>query len=204
MRVTRFATVNDATSERLWQVYRRAFAHLATEAVHRELLTREEFLQEMREPRLWKYVGFDPDEEPIAFATLTRHLETVEWINAEYFAARWPQEYAEGRVYYIGFIALDPDHQGQRRYRQILQPVVRTIAEARGVAGFDMCGYNVHVSEVLRNSMRAAGPPHVPDVQTLDTQTYFAVSFREADGVGPTRDGNVIDLTGTASGRPNR
>lgn len=202
MDVRRLPVVEEPTSGRLWQRYRETFAHLAAKAAHRQTLTREEFAEEMREPRIWKYVGFD-GEEPVALGTLTRHLETMTWVSPDYFAARWPEEYAQGRVFYIGFVMLDKHNQSRGRFNELAQPMVRAIADARGVAGFDVCRYNAETQNLLIGGLRAiTGPTDVPDLETIDTQTYLAISFRGADGSAPTMDGRVIDLT--EAGLPNR
>jgi GNAT superfamily N-acetyltransferase len=197
MPVSRLAVVDEATTEQLWELYREGFGPLATRAVTRQVLYRHEFLERMRDGRVWKFVQRDEGGAVVGLATLTRHLETVVGISPDYFAARWPQEYAEGRVYYVGFVLVVSERRRQGLYAELVQAVVHMIARARAVAGFDICAYNLEVLDVLRATGRGAGPEAVPDLLTLDTQTYYAVSFRQLGSAGPTQDGRVIDLTGT-------
>jgi hypothetical protein len=206
MHVRRLAILDEATTERLWELYRAAFAPLAEATPDRQFLHHGEFRDEMSDARVWKYVGFDEqDGEPFALATLTRHLEAMSWVSPEFFAARWPQEYAEGRVYYVGFVLVDVQRQRRGSYRELVDAVVRTLVARRAVAGFDISRQNDDVRGVLKATMRNAGAGVIPDVVTLGVQTYYAVTFRRSDPSAPptgTLDGVVVDLTETGAGRP--
>lgn len=197
MPVTRFAVLDEATAARLWELYHEGFGPLATHAVARQVLRRDEFADRMRDARVWKYVQRDAGGAVIGLATITRHLETVLGISPEYFAARWPAEHAEGRIYYVGFVLVAVQHRGAGHYAELVQAVVGPAAAAGALVGFDISAANDELRDVLHATGRRAGPGTVPDLQTLDAQQFYAVTFRAPDGVGPTRDGRVLDLTET-------
>jgi hypothetical protein len=47
------AIVGDGAAEHLWKLYERAFAPLETLTAMRQTLHRDEFLDQMRDPRIW-------------------------------------------------------------------------------------------------------------------------------------------------------
>lgn len=199
MPVTRYAVLHQATAAQLWELYEEGFGPLAARSVARQVLNHGEFVDRMRDARVWKYVQRDDDGAVIGLATLTRHLETVHTISPEYFAARWPREYAEGRVYYVGFVLIAAQRRHQGHYAELVRAVVGAAAAARALVGFDISTRNDELLDVLQATGRRAGPDAVPDLVTLDAQTFYAVTFRAPDGQGPTRDGTVIDLTETTA-----
>src|SRR5690349_2181603 len=76
------AAVDDVTAQRFYQLYLETFGELAIRAVNRHLLRREEFLAVMVDPRIDKIVIEDDEtHELIAMCTLTKHLETVDWVS---------------------------------------------------------------------------------------------------------------------------
>jgi len=90
-------SLEGAIAEELWEMYEPSVAPLTTLSVDREAYTHDEFLATMADTRTLKYLAQDDGGATRGMVTITRHLETVRWINAKYFAARWPKEHAEGR-----------------------------------------------------------------------------------------------------------
>ena len=45
---------------------------------------------------------------------MTAHLRSMPLVSPEYFARRWPERYAAGLIFYIGFLGGAP---GQPRHR---------------------------------------------------------------------------------------
>ncbi len=158
---------------RFYAMYVDAFGPLRTLAAARHVLNEEEFREEMVDPRIDKYVTWDDDGQAIAMATLTQHLETVPWIEPEYFAHRYPEATARGVVFYLGFILAAPGRQRQRIFTEMARSVISRVAEERGVCGWDVCTFNdtvVRLSEVVVAVSQDASPVHV---EVLDTQTYY-------------------------------
>ena len=57
--------------------------------------------------------------------TLTRHLESVPWISPDYFAARYPEQWARNAIYYMGFVLAHP----RNRERPFLDTIVADALE---------------------------------------------------------------------------
>lgn len=177
VRVTIESTIEAARVDAFYELYLAAFAPLRTRAVGRQVLTYEEFVVEMADPRVWKYVAWDDQGEPQALATLTRTLATVPWISPEYFAALYPEHTARNAVYYLGFVLTRPGHRGHTVLLGILSAVIDQLALDRAVCGFDICLFNnatIHFDRRLETlTRRLAGAT----TATIDTQTYYSTTF---------------------------
>ena len=159
--------------DRFYALYVEAFGPLRTEAVARHVLHEDEFLAEMVDPRVEKHVAWDDEGRPVALATLTRHLETVPWIEPDYFAHHFPDAAARGAVFYLGFVLVDHGRRRERLFSEMTETVIRRVVEARGVCGWDICAFNdrsVGLSEVVAALSGSVAPI---DVEVLDTQTYY-------------------------------
>ena len=177
MRIAVETATDDGTAETFWAVYHEAFAPLATRAAARQVLHRSEFLDEMRDERVLKYVAYDDAEQPVGMATLTSSLETVPWISPAYFEARWPEHYAQGRLYYVGFILVSPKAQRRGLYARLLGEIVRKLSDEKAVAGYDACAYNDEVAGLTRATARLVQARADAEFVALDVQTYYGFVF---------------------------
>jgi DNA-dependent RNA polymerase auxiliary subunit epsilon len=186
VRITVEPAIDGPDVERFYALYLEAFGPLRTMAVARHVLHEDEFREEMVNPLIDKYVAWDEDGRAVAMATLTRHLETVPWISPEYFAHHYPEPWSRGAVFYLGFVLADPGRRRQRMFSEILAAVIRRVADARGICGWDACAFNVrHVK--MRDVVVAVSQDVSPtEVEPIDSQTYF-VSIPEASR-------NVVNL----------
>ncbi|GAB2885658.1 hypothetical protein [Nocardioides pacificus] len=169
--------VSDETAAEYWQLYRKTFGELETKAAARQVLHEHEFLEEMRDPRVEKYVAWDGDRI-IGISTLTRDLETVPWISAAYFAHHFPEQTARGAVFYLGLTLVHGDYRQGRIFEAMIAKMTRVVADARGLCAWDICAWNdawgfgtVIEQMLLRNADVSVKP--------IDRQTYYAVSFAE-------------------------
>ena len=169
--------VDLATAERYYGLYRATFGELATRAVARQLLHEEEFMEEMQDERILKYVARDATGRVVGLSTLTRHLRTVPWISPDYFAHHYPEHTARDAVFYLGFTLVDR----RRRQAQVFQAMIETIVELlvaeRAVCGYDLCAYN-DVSLGLGGSIQRLLDRNADVVvKDIDAQTYYAATF---------------------------
>ncbi len=167
----------DADADRWWQLYYANFAELETRSAARQVLHREEFVAEMADPRVLKFVARTADGTPIGLTTLTRHLETVPWISPAYFAHHYPEHTARGAVFYLGFTLVHAAHRHLRVFRSMLDDVVARVAAEDGVCGWDMCLYNDQVlglGPTIEGTLRAR---EGATVQPIDEQRYYAVTY---------------------------
>lgn len=163
--------------ERFHDLYVETFAPMATLAVARQVLHRAEFVEEMVDPRVMKYVARDPAGEVVGLTTLTRDLETVPWISPDYFAARYPEHTARDAVFYLGFTLVAPQHRRTHVFQSMIEEVVVEVLDARGVCGWDVCAYN---EQVLGFSTMIGALLHAHadcTVQQVDSQAYSVVEM---------------------------
>jgi hypothetical protein len=176
-RFTRESIIIGTAAEALLQLYRRAFEPLKVRAAARHLLTREEFLGQMEDHRVDKYVAWEDSGEPVAIITLTRHLDAVPWISPEYFAARYPEQWARNAVYYLGFAFTRSTTQRSRFLEIAVEMAIEPLTMERAVIAYDVCSYNnsvlglsKRIAEVLRRNSHS-----LPE--ELDSQIYYGVNF---------------------------
>lgn len=170
-------TIHPDHHEHFYALYLDAFAPLRTRAPARQVLHRDEFLAELDDPRILKYVAWSDTGEPVALSTLTADLSTVPWISADYFAARYPEHTARGAVYYWGFALAQPSRRSSFAFRQILVAIVAKMAEERAVCAYDICGFNNAQLRFASHIESVAARFADVTVEPLDTQTYYGATF---------------------------
>jgi hypothetical protein len=173
-RVTIEAAVDLETARRFWKLYLETFGEMSIRAVARQVLHEEEFMAEMLDPRVHKYLAWDENGEAIAMCTLTNHLETVPWISPEYFAYHFPEHTARNAVYYLGFILVSTTSRRLRLFTQMIGQVSALLAERGAVCAWDVCSYNNEmlglagaIETLLSHDIGEV------DVEVIDTQTYY-------------------------------
>lgn len=184
-KITVETRIADDHAEAFYRLYLTAFGPLRTKAVARQVLHREEFLEELRDPRVWKYVAWAGDDQPIGLTTLTRDLATVPWISPEYFAAHYPEHAARQAIYYLGFTLVDPAQRPSRAITGMLEAVIKRLVQDRAVCGYDVCTFNnesMNFSGNLERMMHRLAPGVV--VTEIDAQTYYRASFADLDDRG--------------------
>jgi hypothetical protein len=164
-----------------WALYFNAFNELNALAAQRHLMTRAEFDTVMGDKRVWKYVTFDERAALCGLGTFTNDLDAVPLISPRYFERQWPAEYAERRIWYVGFVAA---HQRGRagNLRPFHTIVAAMIAAAKGgLIGLDLCTHNESVKHLPRavNLMLARTSGAVPSGVT-DRQSYWLFDLRES------------------------
>jgi hypothetical protein len=163
-----------------WDFYREAFDELRTEAVQRHVMHRHEFDVQMADERVLKLVGTE-DGRVVGLATLTDDLTAVHLISPDYFQRRWPQLYADRRIWYVVFIATRSGRAGVGMFVQLIRGIVERVSTNDGMIAADICSYNESeyaLPEMLRRaSGRVAGSARH---QLLDSQSYWLYEFPAA------------------------
>jgi len=187
VRLTVVRRVDDPTGE-LWALYERAFDDLRTLAVQRHVMNHAEFAALMADERVEKFVVTADDGALAALATMTNDLPVLPLISPEYFAHRWPELYAAGRVWYVSFVAVDPVHHNAGVMNRIIDLMCQEAGCADGtgpadggvggVICVDICEYREFEQKLPTAIERQAGR-HTPGVQRqrLDAQVYWAYEF---------------------------
>ena len=147
---------------------------MITNAAARHVLTAEEFAKEMSDPRIEKFVVTDHGRA-IALTTMTPDLSVVEWINAEYFRSRYPDAAERGALFYLGYTLVDRNRRRSNALLLMATEINRRVSSVDGVVGFDICEYN-NAHGIGRFTAWLFGSSS--QIETLDTQTYYAADYR--------------------------
>jgi hypothetical protein len=185
MKITIERTMSPEAIAAFYPLYVAAFDPIRTRAAARHILTAEEFAAEMTDERIDKYVVWDATGEPVALTTLATDLSAVPGISREYFAARYPAQYARGAVFYLGYTLVDPKHAGQGVFTLMTDRVERRLAQARAVCAFDVCASH-DANKVGRRVAALAGSGDA-NVDAIDVRTYYAASFDQPQSAGAAR-----------------
>ncbi|WP_432509853.1 hypothetical protein [Kineococcus sp. SYSU DK001] len=164
--------------EDAWKAYEHAFSGLTTRAAQQHLMTREEFEDVCLDPRWRKYVIRDVDRDGAvgAFGTATNDLSAVFQLSLDFYATRYPRQFAEGTICYIGCIGVHPSYRSSGAFVTIVEEICRGIHEQGGVAAIDTCRYNdeqLALPRLINRITRTFGT----EGERLDTQTYWGYDF---------------------------
>ena len=182
--------IGGATQAHYWSVYRASLESLRTRAAARHIYTQEEFVAELQNPAVLKYVGRDVEGVVQGMGMMSTDLNALPWINPDYFAARFPRHYATQRIYYCGIVLVHPDHQGGALFAQLMNAMLTRIGEEAAVGAFDVCRFNDETVG-LPDKIRSVVKGNAGRVELLDVQSYYAICF----------DDNASDKAVPANGR---
>jgi len=149
IRIIETLAVDDAASRlRLWSIYRHAFERLNQRTpIHHGGFSVGQFEAVLQDPDFEKFLVY-VGEELVGVTLLTNALEKIPWINAPYFAHRYPERFASGKIYFLPAVVIDPAFQDLRRIgAKLLQTALATLGEDSVLA--------VDYSETLRQSLPA-------------------------------------------------
>jgi hypothetical protein len=164
-----------------WRFYCETFDHLRTLAVQRHVYYRPEFEAQMADDRVHKYVSLDTAGRMRGLATATDNLHAVPLISPEYFEQRWPELYARRRIFYVGFVAVQPGSRGAGVFVALLRRMGERILSEESLMALDVCAHNVEVHG-LPNVVKLATGRLTAKVNTrlLDSQSYWLYEFPAA------------------------
>lgn len=179
MRSTMMPELPSDTIDDLYPRYAAAWDVLLVEASARHVLTLEEFTEEMRDARLEKHVVLDKADRVVAMTTLTTDPDAIPWINPEYYRHRFPKQEANGTFFYLGYTFVDHEHRRSGALALMAEAVNSRMSQARGVIGFDICGWGMRKGIGRRIGRMFSGST---DIIRCDTQTYLVADYRHPDG----------------------
>jgi hypothetical protein len=181
VKVTIETDVDQHTSEAFYALYREAFGELETRAVARQLLHRDEFMEEMHDPRVHKYVAWSEDGTAIGLSTLTNHLETVPWISPAYFRHHYPEHFARNAVFYCGFTLVQRAQRMSHVFQAMIARMGDVLVATQAVVGWDICAHNDEGFAFGEHAARVLGRTGDVTVRPIDRQTYYVGTFTSAD-----------------------
>ncbi|GAA4253154.1 hypothetical protein GCM10022255_052880 [Dactylosporangium darangshiense] len=167
--------------EAAWTLYSEAFADLNALAVQRHLMYRHEFDDVMGDARIAKYLCLDTDDTVRGLSIYTNELDAVPLISPAYFERRWPAHYAEGRIWYCGFVATQADSRAATAFGELVTQMYLTAAAQNGLIALDFCNRTDevrHMARVVRLMLhRLSGDVKA---QRIDEQQYWLYEFPTA------------------------
>jgi len=175
--VTFEPTVDAAVADRFWDLYLEAFEPLRTRAAARHVLHRDEFDEEMADPRVLKLLAHDEQGTAVGLTTLATDLAAVPWVSPEFFAARYPEHAVRGAVWYIGFTLAHPGRRSTRTFMDMIDALVAHLAEHRVVCAYDVSRFNDDSLRFADNLRRHLERTQDVTVETVDQQSYYATTF---------------------------
>jgi hypothetical protein len=167
--------------ETAWTLYSEAFAELNALAVQRHLMYRHEFDDVMADARIQKYFCLDDDDTVRGLSIYTNQLDAVPLISPPYFERRWPEHYAERRIWYCGFVATQADSRAATAFGELVTAMYLTAAAQNGLISLDFCSRTDevrHMSRVVRLMLhRLSGDVKA---QRIDEQQFWLYEFPTA------------------------
>lgn len=176
-RFTRQAALAQAHVPAFYELYLGAFEHLKRRSATRQVLTRSEFFAQMTDPRVDKYIAWGADGAPIGLTTLTRHLGSVPWVSPEFFEDRYPEQWARGAVYYLGFTLAHPTQRHRSFVETMLCVGIEEMVVEGAVIAYDACAYNeaaLRFSDRVRSVLQSYPSSRL---DLVDTQSFSCITF---------------------------
>jgi len=164
-----------------WRLYQDAFDELNTLAVQRHMMFPSEFDEVMRDSRVSKYLALTDEGHLCGIATYTNDLDAVPLIAPQYFERHWPEHYASRKIWYIGFVAVSPEHQGREAFAQLVEQMYLVAATQNGLVGLDICSYNDdvrHMSRIFR--LMISRVTENMRFSRIDQQSFWLYEFPSA------------------------
>jgi hypothetical protein len=160
--------------EAAWRLYNEAFGELRAVAVQRHLMYRGEFDDVMTDERVQKYLSITSEGVLAGLATLTNDLDAVPLISPDYFAHRWPEQYAQRQIWYQGFVAIDATQRSTGVFEALIDSMWQVVRIKGGIAALDLCARNEkrRLDAAITRTLTALTPDVI--ATRLDTQAFWA------------------------------
>jgi hypothetical protein len=172
---------DEETVETAWELYSTAFREINALAVQRHLMYRSEFMEVMNDQRIQKYLCLDESGNLCGLSTYTNDLSSWPLISPEYFERRWPELYAQRKIWYCGFVAVLPAGRNNNSFAELVEAMYLVAATQNGIIGLDFCQHNDDMRKMSR-VVRLMLHRFSGDVQAerMDQQSYWLYQFPSA------------------------
>lgn len=169
--------IDEEYIQQFFDLYEIAFAPLVTLSAARQVLTHEEFQGQMQDPSVDKYIAWDDASEPIGLITLTNNLLAIPWISPQFFAARYPEQWARNAFYYLGFALAHPSMRHQRFVETMIAVGMEKLQAERAVMAYDVCAFNNQALRFADRIDKVIGNNPAIRLEVVDSEVYYAVEF---------------------------
>lgn len=170
--------VNDLTTA--GDLYARAFIEISTLAVQQHMMTPDEFVDMCTDGRIEKWLARDDEGDLIGMGVQTTYLDAWPLISTAFFERKWPELYAERKIWYVGFVCTRQDPPAPvATFAQIITAMSTPTRAADGISVMDYCTMNVMrglprgALNILKRSREGTR------MSTIDQQSFVAYDFGE-------------------------
>ncbi len=122
-----------------WDFYQERFTAIDGDTPQRHLMTYEEFVDiciGVEAMKIEKWRVFDDDGRLLGLATYTNDLHAWPLVSWRFFQRRWPVHFAEGRIWYCGFVAV-ADNAPPRTFAAFIEQMYEHANTTRGLIAID-------------------------------------------------------------------
>lgn len=131
-----------AEMETFWQIYRQTFEPVALTSPCRQSMSRAEFMLDMNDPTVFKFVIRGDDGIPEAMLIIASNFDNLSWLEPKFFEAKFPEEFASGRIFYVIALLVRSDLQGRVTHaRTLMYALSYFLSERKAVLGADFSNY---------------------------------------------------------------
>jgi hypothetical protein len=122
-------------------IYDASWEGMKNKSPCRQYLRADEFEAEALDPRVLKFILWAEDGTPAAISFVATDLSVVPWVAPEYWSQRFPEQYREKRIFYIGSLVVKPTARHGVAIKKILEAISDHIGRVAGIAAFDCSEY---------------------------------------------------------------
>jgi hypothetical protein len=184
MEIVKYQPLLDATLvEELHQLQTLAVAELEPHVLRKDRISLEHFAGILERDTVATWVAFE-DGQAVGLLLLDCYLPDNMWVNGLYLRERYPQEYEDGRAWYIQYAAILPGHQDGSILPRLIQASAMEAADIGAVVLFDLPGIHQPTPEAGLAQGTEALASEVIDVtmRTLDVVRWFVLEIGDIKG----------------------
>ena len=174
--ITHEPSIIGSEAETLWEAYRTNFEPLTELAVLQHLYSREEVLDELRNPRIIKIVGWQEDR-PVGLAMVTKSLDDVPQISPAFLRSQYPHHAARNAIYFGILVMVAPGVRGLTLFGRLSAELWQLVALDGGVLVWDVCDFNRTTFDSETVAQRIADSFPRSNIRVLDRQTWYAAEL---------------------------
>jgi hypothetical protein len=180
MYVTQHSTITDRTvTDALWDLYNVAYERIAAADITRETLYRHEFDEVMADSTYRTTVVRNDAGVPIAMVVIATDISVTRYLSVPYFQRTYPDRLAAGKIHYIMWVVVHPDHQATRTIFEMARRSLESEAADGTLLVFDLPESN-QPAEVGRGAeffFRIAKTIAPAELESFGVSRYYAIDF---------------------------
>jgi hypothetical protein len=160
-----------------WRTYSAAFEEVNALAVQRHLVTYDEFVDLWHDARIEKWTARDDDGALIGLGVQTADLDAWPLISPAYFERRWPDLYAERKIWYVGFVCTRQQPAAPiDTFAHIIRAMSAETRAAGGISVMDYCTANINRG-LPKGAGRILARAGEVWFDRIDEQAFYAYDF---------------------------